>query len=74
MTSAHQVKPGSLLSPQFFTGVYIPSGLVLLAVVAVKVEWLPFAILLPLVLGAWQVYSNGKCWSFLPNRLIRSLM
>ncbi|MCJ1455517.1 NADH-cytochrome b5 reductase [Mycoblastus sanguinarius] len=72
MTSAHQVKPGSLLSPQFFTGVYIPSGLVLLAVVAVKVEWLPFAILLPLVLGAWQIVDVNV--ANIPNAVVKKAL
>lgn len=57
--SQQQSKPTSLLSSQFINGVYIPSGLLILGVGIVKFEWLPFALAVSLVLGAWKIYSAG---------------
>ena len=59
MSPTQQSKANSLLSPQFINGVYIPSGLLLLGVGIIKFEWLPFAIAVSLVLGAWKIYSAG---------------
>ena len=59
MSPTQQSKATSLLSSQFINGVYIPSGLLLLGVGIVKFEWLPFAIAVSLVLGAWKIYSAG---------------
>lgn len=60
MSQNHQSKATALLSPQFINGVYIPSGLLILGVGIVKFEWLPFAIAVSLVLGAWKIYSAGQ--------------
>ena len=60
MSQAQPSKSASLLSPQFVNGVYIPSGLLILGVGIVKLEWLPFAIAVSLVLGAWKIYSAGQ--------------
>ena len=54
-----QTQQSSLLSSQFINGVYIPSGLLILGVGIVRFEWLPFAIAVSLVLGAWKIYSAG---------------
>lgn len=59
-SQTQQSKAASLLSPQFINGVYIPSGLLILGVGIVKFEWLPFAIAVSLVLGAWKIYSVGQ--------------
>ncbi len=58
MSSAHKIRPASFLSPQYINGVYIPSGLLLVGVAIVKREWLPFAVVLAVLLGAWKVYIN----------------
>ncbi|MCJ1476608.1 NADH-cytochrome b5 reductase [Lambiella insularis] len=58
MTSRHQVRPQSFLSPQYINGVYIPSGLLLVGCAIVKIEWIPYAVILALALGGWQVYNN----------------
>ena len=60
MSQTQSSKSTSLLSPQFINGVYIPSGLLILGVGIVKLEWLPFAITVSLVLGAWKIYSAGQ--------------
>ena len=60
MAQSQKSKPASLLSPQFINGVYIPSGLLIFGVGIVKLEWLPFAVAVSLVLGAWKIYSTGQ--------------
>ncbi len=60
MSSAHQVRPTSLLSSQFINGVYIPSALLIVGVGIAKTEWLPYAIAISLVLGGWKIYSAGN--------------
>ncbi len=60
MSTTQESKATSFLSPQFISSVYIPSGLVILGVSIVKFEWLPFAILVSLVLGGWKIYSAGQ--------------
>ena len=60
MSQTQPPKVASFLSPQFINGVYIPSGLLILGAGIVKFEWLPFAIALSLVLGAWKIYSVGQ--------------
>lgn len=67
MSTPHQIRPTSLLSPQFVNSVYIPSGLLLVGVGFIKPQWLPYAIALSLVLGAWRIYSVGK-HSWRPGR------
>lgn len=61
MASHHQVRPQSFLSPQYINGVYIPSGLLLIGCAIVKIEWIPYAVVLALALGSWKVYSNREC-------------
>ena len=60
MSSPHQVRPTSLLSPQFITGVYIPSALLIAGVGLAKAEWLPYAMAMSLAFGGWKIYSTGK--------------
>lgn len=57
MSQTQPSKASSLLSPQFINGVYIPSALLMFGVGIVKFEWLPFAIAVSLVLGAWKIYG-----------------
>jgi len=46
------------LSRQYFDGVYIPSGLLVVGCLIVKREWVPYAILLALALGGYKVWST----------------
>lgn len=65
MSRTPQTKGSSLLSSQFVNGVYIPSGLLILGVGIIKFEWLPFAVAVSLVLGAWKIYSAGQWYLFI---------
>jgi len=47
-------------SSQYVNGVYIPAGLLLVGTAIMKTEWLPYAVALAAVLGAWKVFSGGK--------------
>ena len=60
MSTAHKRRPSSPLSPQYITGVYLPSAVLLVATALVKVEWIPFAAIVAASLGAWTFYSNRK--------------
>jgi len=58
MASAHLVRPGSFLSPQYVHGVYIPSALLIVGTAIVKMEWVIYAVAMAALLGAWKVYNN----------------
>ena len=60
MSTPHQVRPTSLLSPQFINGVYIPSALLLVGCAIVKIDLLPFAIAVVLGLGGWKIYAASE--------------
>ena len=50
--------PG-FLSPQYLHGIYIPAGLLLLGCAIIKMDWLPYAVGLAIVLGFYKVYANS---------------
>jgi cytochrome-b5 reductase len=52
-------KPNPLLTKAYVDGIYIPSGLLVVGTLIVKREWVPYAILLALVLGGYKVWSNS---------------
>ncbi|KAI4090375.1 MAG: hypothetical protein LQ344_004805 [Seirophora lacunosa] len=58
MATPHTIKPTSALSPQYVTGVYIPSALLLVGVAIAKKEWLPFAVIIAALLGGYRFYSS----------------
>ncbi|KAL9019099.1 MAG: hypothetical protein Q9185_003641 [Variospora sp. 1 TL-2023] len=58
MATPHTIKPTSALSPQYVTGLYIPSALLLVGVAIAKKEWLPFAVVIAALLGGYKFYSN----------------
>ena len=60
MSTPHTTRPTSPLSPQLILSVYLPSAVVLLGVGLVKKQWLPFALVIPIVLGALHFYGNGS--------------
>lgn len=45
-------------SSAYINGIYIPSGLLIVGVLIVKKEWLPYAVALSLVLGGWKIFSS----------------
>jgi hypothetical protein len=51
----------SWLSSQYVNGIYIPSGLLLVGIAIVKVDWTPYAALVALILGSWKIYQNRNC-------------
>lgn len=55
----------SFLSPQYIHGIYIPSGLLLVGIAIVKKEWLPYAVVVAIVLGSWKIHSNRQSDFFL---------
>ena len=57
----------SAFAPQYVNGVYIPAGLLIVGIAIVKREWLPYAVALAAVLGAWKVYSNGGILLLFPT-------
>jgi cytochrome-b5 reductase len=48
------------LTKKYIDGVYIPSGLLVFGCLIVKREWVPYAVVLALLLGGYKVYSNSK--------------
>ncbi len=60
MATPHTVKPTSALSPQYITGVYIPSVLLIVGVAIAKKEYLPFAVIIAALLGGYKFYSTRK--------------
>ncbi|KAL9636414.1 MAG: hypothetical protein Q9164_002834 [Protoblastenia rupestris] len=60
MSTPYTTRPTSPLSPQLITSVYLPSAIVLFGVGYAKKEWLPFALVIPIVLGALHYYGNGQ--------------
>lgn len=50
----------SFASSQYINGVYIPSALLLVGIAIVKIDWLPHAALVALLLGSWKVYNNRE--------------
>lgn len=61
MATPHTIKPTSLFSPQYITSVYIPSALLLVGVAIAKKEYLPFAVIIAVLLGGYKFYSTRKC-------------
>ena len=60
MAIKHAAKPSGPFSPQYINGVYIPSGLLLVGVTICKIEWLPYAAIVALLLGGYKVYENSE--------------
>jgi cytochrome-b5 reductase len=51
-------KPTSLMAPQYITGVYIPSAILIVGTAAFKLQWLPIAIAVCAALGGYQFLNN----------------
>jgi hypothetical protein len=52
-------KQNEFLTRKYIDGVYIPSGLLVFGCLIVKREWVPYAVVLALLLGGYKVYSNS---------------
>ena len=58
--SAYEARPKGPFAPHYIHGVYIPAGLIIVGVFIVKREWLPYAVAVATILGAWKIYNNSK--------------
>jgi len=58
MSTPHTVRPTGPFAPQYVQGVYIPSALLIVGTAIMKKEWIPYAVILAIVLGSWKVYTN----------------
>jgi hypothetical protein len=56
--SAHTAKPTGPLAPQYITGVYVPSAILIVGTAAFKLQWLPLAIAVCAALGGYQFFTN----------------
>lgn len=56
-----------LNSKKYVDGIYIPAGLIVLGTAICKREWLPYAVVLAVALGAIKFLRTRKF--FLPRRL-----
>jgi len=60
----------ALGSSRNINGIYIPAGLLVFGTFIVKKEWVPYAVLLALALGAWKFIDQRMCYCdhlHLPN-------
>lgn len=55
------------LSKDFVNGVYIPSGILIVGCLIAKQDWLPYAVVVALVLGGIKVFTNGTSWNSQPK-------
>jgi len=51
-------KQNEFLTRKYIDGVYIPSGLLVFGCLIVKREWVPYAVVLAVLLGGYKVYSS----------------
>lgn len=49
---------------QYVQGIYIPCSLLIVGVLIVKKEWLPYAVALAVLLGSYKIYVN-RTYSFI---------
>jgi hypothetical protein len=50
----------SPMAPQYITGVYIPSAILIAGTAAFKLQWLPLAIAVCVALGGYQFFNNTR--------------
>ena len=60
MATPHTIKPTSPFSSQYITGVYIPSALLLAGVAIAKIQYLPFAVIIAVLLGGYKFYTTRR--------------
>lgn len=56
--SAPTAKPTGPLAPQYITGVYIPSVILIAGTAVFKLQWLPLALAVCAALGGYQFFGN----------------
>ncbi len=60
MASANGSKANPYLSSSYLHGIYIPYTLLVVGTAIVKWNWVPYAVVVGAILGAWKSYSNRK--------------
>lgn len=58
MSSTHTAKPTGPLAPQYITGVYVPSAILVAGTAVFKQQWLPLALAVSVALGGYQFFNN----------------
>ncbi len=58
--SQRTARPTGPFAPQYINGVYIPAGLIVFGVFILKREWLPYAVAVATILGAWKIYNHRE--------------
>ncbi|GAB7362793.1 hypothetical protein MBLNU230_g3096t1 [Neophaeotheca triangularis] len=58
MSTKHTAKPTGIFAPQYVTGVYIPSTVMVVGAAIFKSSWMPLAVAAAAALGGFQFYSN----------------
>lgn len=58
MSTKHTARPTGPLAPQYITGVYIPSAILIAGAAVFKAQWLPFAVAIAAALGGLQFFNN----------------
>ena len=58
MSTTHTAKPTGPLAPQYITGVYVPSAILIAGTAVFKLQWLPLALAVCAALGGYQIFSN----------------
>lgn len=58
-----------LTSKKYVDGIYIPAGLIVLGTAICKREWLPYAFVLAIALGAIKFLRTRKLTTFFPLAL-----
>ena len=48
------------MAPQYITGVYVPSAILIAGTAAFKLQWLPLAIAVCVALGGYQFFNNTR--------------
>ena len=60
MSTKHTAKPTGPLTPQYITGVYIPSAVLILGAAVFKAQWIPLAVAVAAALGGFQYFNNRE--------------
>lgn len=65
--SAHTAKPTGPLAPQYITGVYVPSAILIAGTAVFKLQWLPLALAVCAALGGYQFFANRTAFPLAPS-------
>lgn len=63
-----------LNSKKYIDGIYIPAGLLVFGTFIVKREWVPYAVVLALALGAIKFIRTRKSAAVRPSKLLLRIL